>query len=141
MKLQKATENDINNILELHNNLFDYKYSYDNYHYELDLDISDFMVLKNDDEIIGFFIVHSIFEQLEIVMIAISNNYQYQGYGQFLMNYIEYLMIKNGCQEIILEVSCFNEKAINFYKKNRFELISQRNDYYSKNNHALIFRK
>ena len=141
MKLLKAQENDLKQILELHTKLFDYNYTYDNYLFEIDNAISHFMVLKNNEQIIGYFVIHIIYEQLEIVIIAISEEYQNQGYGQFLLDYIDYLKIKNCCHEILIEVLETNYKAISFYEKNNFFLLDRRNDYYGKGKNALIYRK
>jgi len=141
LKLVKASKNDIEEILSLHEKLFNYEYTYENYANEIELGFAGFMVLKNDDKIVGYFIVHSIFEQMEIVIIAIDEEYQQKGYGKFLLEYIEYLSHKNGCNEIILEVSHLNNKAISFYEKNKFNEIAKRKDYYCKDNHALILKK
>lgn len=141
MKLVKAKIEDLEKIVKLHNKLFDLKYSFDNYAYEIELDISTFMVLKKDNEIIGYFVVHNIFEQLEIIIIAIDIDYQNQGLGSFLIDVIEYYKIKLNCDEIILEVKNNNESAIAFYKKHDFEHISTRKDYYGKNKDAYILRK
>ena len=141
MKLVKACQSDVAGILKLHNELFDYEYTYDNYANELALDLADFMVLKNENSIVGYFIIHRIFEQLEIVMIGVALTYQNKGYGQFLFDYIIFLAKKYECSEIIIEVALTNQKALTFYEKNDFSMISQRNDYYGKNKHALIYRK
>ncbi|MDL2211496.1 GNAT family N-acetyltransferase [Erysipelotrichaceae bacterium OttesenSCG-928-M19] len=141
MKLRNATKDDLLAILKLHDVLFDYKYTYDNYLIELDNEISDFMVLENNGIIIGYFITHTAFEQLEIVIIAIANEYQRLGYGKFFLQYIDYLKNKRAATEILIEVSIFNEVAINFYQKNGFKYLTQRDDYYNKGNHALVYRK
>lgn len=141
MKLVKAKHSDLHDILCLHDKLFSYKYTYDNYLVELELEISDFMILKNNDEIVGYFITHSIYEKMELVIIAIDSAYQRQGYAQFLLDFIEYLKLRNGCEEIILEVEETNKGAIFFYEKNNFLKIDRRADYYAKGNHALIYIK
>lgn len=141
MKLRKANESDIDAILNLHNSLFDYTYSYENYANELNLDIASFYVLENENELAGYFVIHTIFEQLEIVMIAIAKEYQGLGYGKFLLETIEYLGLKNKCTNIIIEVAFENKKAIEFYKRNKFERIDVRKNYYGVSNDAYVYRK
>lgn len=141
MKLSKATIDDLEGILNLHNNLFELTYSYENFAYELDLDFSYFMVLKKENTIIGYFVIHQIFEILEIIIFAIDKNHQHKGLGSFLMEVIEYYKVKLSCNEIILEVEDSNKQALSFYKKHGFLHISTRKDYYGKNKDAYILRK
>ncbi len=141
MKLVDAQKKDIQQVLNLHNSLFEMPYSYDNYAYEIDLDLSYFKLLKNDDIIIGYFIIHHLFEQLEIIMLAIDKEYQNQGLGTFLMSVIDYYKLKLNCNEILLEVENNNIQAINFYKKHGFEIINTRVNYYGEGKDAHILRK
>lgn len=140
MKLRKAKEEDIQKILDIHNDLFDYQYSYDNYANELAYDISKFMVLVNEDTIIGYFIVHLTFEIMDLVIIAIRKEYQQQGYGQFLLDYILYIALDNQISKIILEVAEDNESAIKFYRKYRFEEIAVRKKYYGSKDAIIMER-
>jgi ribosomal-protein-alanine N-acetyltransferase len=141
MELVKATINDIDSILELHNSLFKFKYSYDNYANEIDLDIAEFMILKDNRIIIGYFIIHYLFEQLDIVIIGVAKEYQGYGYGKKLLDYIESLMIENKCDEIVIEVNELNHQAIAFYKRNNFEKIGYRKNYYGNNENALVYAR
>lgn len=130
MKLRKAKKTDINDILVIHNQLFDYDYTYENYANELEYDIAKFMVLEGDSGLIGYFIVHVVFEVMDLVIIAIRKEFQKNNYGQFLLDYIFYLGLENNCTKIMLEVSSVNKQALAFYKKNNFEEISVRKKYY-----------
>lgn len=141
MKVVDAKKEDIPQVLALHKSLFEISYSYDNYAYEIDLDISYFKLLKKNDIIIGYFVIHQLFEQLEIVILGIDKKYQNQGLGKFLMELIEYYKLKLNCSEILLEVENNNYKAINFYKKHGFEVINTRVNYYGENKDAYILRK
>lgn len=141
MKLVDATIEDIEEIIKLHNSLFELKYSYDNYAYEINLDLSYFKVLKKNGIIIGYFIIHHLFEQLEIIILAVDQEYQNEGLGTFMMNIIDYYKIKLGCNEILLEVEEDNYQAISFYKKHGFETIDIRKNYYGDGKDAYILRK
>lgn len=139
--VRNATLDDIETILAMHDRLFDYKWSFDNYANELNFDIASFKVLIADDEIIGYYITHDIFEHLEIIMIVVDSDYQSNGYGQLLLNLIENERIDNGNDFLYLEVEDTNQKAINFYEKNDFIKINERKDYYGKGKNAFIYRK
>jgi len=69
----------------------------------------------------------------DILNIGIDTDFKRQGYGTGLINHlIEELRKRNICK-ILLEVRTGNKSAIQFYKKQGFEKISVRNNYYMKN--------
>jgi len=69
----------------------------------------------------------------DILNIGIDPDFKRQGYGTGLINHlIEELRKRNICK-ILLEVRTGNKSAIQFYKKQGFEKISVRNNYYMKN--------
>lgn len=141
MKIIKAQPIDLTAVHELHNEVLACKYSYDSLAKELTFPYSDFYVLKNNEQIVAYFIIHYLFETMDLVTLAVRPDYQGLGYGSFLMDYIVYLAKKNNCTHIMLEVSEHNGKALSFYKKHHFNLINKRLDYYAKAVHALILRK
>lgn len=141
MKLRKAIESDLDNVLLLHQKLFTYNYDYQHYANELDNEFSHFLVLENDNQIVGYFIIHVIFENIDIIIIAIDEKIQNLGYGQLLFDYILYIKDKHKCDTIMLEVETSNIKAINFYQKNNFEIIQIRKNYYGNNQDALVMKR
>jgi len=141
MILRKATTNDIDTILQIHEELFDYKWTYDNYANELEFDIASFVVLEEDDKIIGYYITHDIFDILEIIMLAVIKNKQHEGLGTYLLEQIEKELHVNGNDNLYLEVDVNNKQAISFYEKNGFSQIDIRKNYYGKDKDAMIMRK
>ncbi|MDR1782264.1 MAG: GNAT family N-acetyltransferase [Bacilli bacterium] len=141
MKLSKAQVFDISKVVKIHNEIMDYKYSYDSFYNELNFDYSLFYVLKDDEDVIGYFIIHCLFETIDLVIIGVNETYQNKGYGHFLMDYIIYLTLKNKGTNIMLEVNINNKKAISFYENYDFKLIDRRINYYGNNNDALVYRK
>jgi len=141
MEFRKASIHDIDTILAIHNDLFDYKWTYDNYANELKFDIASFMVLEENNQIIAYYITHNIFDILEIIMLVVTKPYQSKGLGSYLLDKIVLELKENGNDNLYLEVEKENEQAINFYKKHGFEQIDLRKDYYAKGKDALIMRK
>lgn len=141
MKLRKAQPSDIDKVLKLHNTLFTYNYDYQHYANELENEFSHFLVLEDNNQLLGYFVIHVIFEVIDIIIIAIDKVIQKQGYGQFLLDYILYIKDRDKCDTIMLEVEKTNSKAINFYKKNNFETIQIRKNYYGINKDALVMKR
>ena len=89
------------------------------------------------NQLIGFVELQGDLEETEIITLGIKKNFQNQGYGKQLINFI----IKKNYKNIFLEVSLSNLKALNFYKSLGFKKISIRKNYYrgvKKQNGAFI---
>lgn len=80
-----------------------------------------------NDEVIGFLHVQLMFDEINIINIAVSSKFQNKGYGYKLL---EYLIHKYPGKQFFLEVNIKNISAINLYKKIGFETINIRKAYY-----------
>tara|TARA_Y100000590_G_scaffold465715_1_gene638816 strand:+ start:392 stop:883 length:492 start_codon:yes stop_codon:yes gene_type:complete len=109
---------------------------------------SSYGLIENDN-LIGFVIGNLIkfdnFSEYEIYIIYIDTQYRKLGYGTDLISIIADFPYNLSLRKITLEVSEKNIKAVNFYKKNKFNLIGVRKNYYviknKKKENALIFEK
>ena len=82
---------------------------------------------------IGYLIAMLAVDTADILNIGIDPDFKIQGHGTALINHlIEELRKRNICK-ILLEVRTGNKSAIQFYKKQGFEKISVRKNYYIKN--------
>ena len=90
--------------------------------------LNKIFVLKviSSNQLIGFVELQGDLEETEIITLGIKKNFQNQGYGKQLINFI----IKKNYKNIFLEVSLSNLKALNFYKSLGFKRISIRKNYY-----------
>ena len=69
----------------------------------------------------------------DILNIGIDPDFKRQGHGTALLNHLIGELRKRKIGEIFLEVRAGNKSAIQFYKKQGFEEISVRENYYTKN--------
>ena len=106
------------------------KILHENFKLELDT-FSKIDILEDNNKIIGFIIYSIIYERAEIVDIIIDAEYRKKGYGNKLLNNAINKIEESNCHNISLEVNCNNESAINLYKKNGFQIISTRKNYYN----------
>ncbi len=96
------------------------------------------VVLNNNNKAIAFLITSNLFEEAEILSIAVSKGYQGMGVSKLLLNdFIKYSKF-NGIEKIFLEVKENNKIAISLYIKFGFKKISQRKHYYSDGTNADI---
>lgn len=78
--------------------------------------------------LIGFLHFQQIFDEIDIINLAIDVDYRNMGYATDLLNYLEKL---SSGRRITLEVSEANNIAINLYRKCGFKEIGRRKGYYS----------
>jgi len=69
----------------------------------------------------------------DILNIGIDPDLQRKGYATGLLNHLIEELRKRDICEILLEVRAGNKSAIRFYKRQGFEEISVRKNYYMKN--------
>ena len=91
---------------------------------------------RQHDEIISFGSIWLMFENCDIVNIAVKPDYQRQGYGQKMLDRLIYEAKNNGCDFVHLEVRTNNDPAIKLYEKNGFEEVRTRKHYYSNGDDA-----
>ena len=85
-----------------------------------------FLLLIEDNEIIGYLYYSDIFDRAEINQIEINSIHRNCGKGKILMDYL----IDNVDKDISLEVKVDNEPALKLYKKYGFEQVAVRKGYY-----------
>ena len=132
-EFNKKDIKDINEIGSLIKSDFVEKYSIPeilNYEYSK-IFVYDDLCIK------GFIQIEKHFEIIDIINIAVKEDFQHLGIGEALINFI----ISNyNVEKIMLEVRESNVKAINFYKKNGFIEINRRKKYYG-NEDAIIMER
>ena len=82
---------------------------------------------------VGYLIAMLALDSADILNIGIEPDFKRQGYGTSLLNHLIEELRKRDIGEILLEVRARNKPAIQFYKRQGFEGISVRKNYYTKN--------
>ena len=108
-----------------------------NVEYKETKDFTNILVYEKDGKIVGAIVYSLIYDRIEIEYIVVSDEYKRFGIGSKLLKYIE----KDGIKNITLEVRESNEVAINFYKKNGYEIAATRKNYYKNENGYLMIKK
>jgi ribosomal protein S18 acetylase RimI-like enzyme len=87
-----------------------------------------FMILDNSNSLVGYVLGQIDGSNFHIMSIGVYNKYRKMGFGSKLISCI----IKNvdGCKSLTLYVHVENEVAVNFYKKNGFEIKEKLTNYY-----------
>ena len=110
---------EVNKLLQI----FNINYDEENYN----KDFRNILVYIDNNRIIGVLSYLLIYDRVEIEYIVVDNEYKRKGIGSKLLNSINL----NGIKNITLEVRESNKEAINFYKKNGFNIVTVRKNYYN----------
>lgn len=130
--IRNIEEKDYLLLKELYKEIFDVNISFNE-------EFKYIKVYVDNDNIIGFIDYSIIYDRAEINYIYVLDNYQRQGIATTLLN--DMISNLNGVVNITLEVNETNEKAINFYQKNGFEVVSKREKYYKDGHDAYLMMK
>lgn len=87
-------------------------------------------VIEQQSNIVAFYIVSKIEDEVHIVNLAVALDCQGQGFGHFLMHNIIAFAESELANKIFLEVRASNEAAQSLYQKWQFHQISIRQKYY-----------
>lgn len=128
---------DLDQVLEIENSCFNDPWPKKYFLDELNNnELCHLYVEKQNDEVISFGSVWFMFENCDIVNIAVKPEYQKQGHGQEMLNHLIEEAKNNGCEFVHLEVRYNNEPAIKLYTKNGFETVRTRKAYYANGDDA-----
>ena len=89
-----------------------------------------FKVLKNENDIIGYYIALFALDECELLNITITSELQKKGFGELMLMDLFSECRKANIVNIFLEVRKSNLLAIRLYKKSGFNEIGIRNNYY-----------
>ena len=90
------------------------------------------------DKLVGFIHITKLYETMDIVNIVVDKDYRKQGIATRLIDYV--IDLFDDVDNVMLEVNENNVAAISLYEKNKFEIISKRNNYYG-SDAALIMKR
>lgn len=132
----------VEKLIKIHNENFEEKKNESYFLEILNNDLYDVYCLSEEktSEISGYAVFYDTSDSIDLFEIAVLKEKQGKGYGDTLLSYTANMFCRSG-RKILLEVNENNEKAIKLYKKNGFEEISVRKNYYGNNQNAVIMMK
>ena len=129
LRFTEATPSDLDAIVRLDSSAFEFPWSREDFEGSLAVGHS-FLLLKEDERLLGAAVYMQIFDESELLTIAVDPVYQGQGYGKLLLNELLARLARNGAERLFLEVRVSNTRAHSLYLGAGFEEISRRKGYY-----------
>lgn len=102
---------------------------------------SIFLLAKEKGKAVAFLLAEDLIDSVNLLLIATDEKYRNKKIATKLILELEKITKNKKINKIWLEVKENNYSAINFYKKNNFENIYLRRNYYKNGISALIFEK
>lgn len=129
--IRKIQDQDITSVIEISNLCFPKSWTQETFRREMLLDNSYFYIGSIENKIVCFFEWWKILDEAHIQTIAVSPKYQHQGIATQCLEYLINETKELNLMKIFLEVRESNIIAQKLYKKNGFEIISHRKNYYN----------
>jgi RimJ/RimL family protein N-acetyltransferase len=96
-----------------------------------------YYVLCEDNKVVGVSGLYQDYEDINSVRwldyLAVSPKFQRHGYGTMMLKNLEKICKKEKVNKLCVFTD--NQKAINFYEKNNFEIFGKIENYYADNSH------
>ncbi|MDR0291844.1 MAG: ribosomal protein S18-alanine N-acetyltransferase [Elusimicrobium sp.] len=89
------------------------------------------LVYEEEGKILGFISARGVAPYCELLNFAVGKDYVRRGFGQKLLAALKENLARAGFKKITLEVNENNAAAIALYKKNGFNIISRRKEFYN----------
>lgn len=129
-KLELADQSSIKRVAELEQEIFPDAWSEKEVESTVSQKHAFCAVVKDEDEIVGYFLCYYVLDEWEIARIAVSARARRKGIGQKLFDYMLNVCREKGVVRILLDVRKSNLPAIHFYEKNGFATDGIRKNFY-----------
>lgn len=131
MIIEKLKEEEIDQLLAIEKENFESPWTYEMFSQDLKRgEDAEILVLKDEDKVIGYYDIWYMFDNADLVNIAIKKEYQGKKLGEYLLKDCIKRCIRRNVEFLHLEVNVKNTKAINLYKKFEFVEVRRRIGYY-----------
>jgi [ribosomal protein S18]-alanine N-acetyltransferase len=129
--IRQATVDDLSWLSAFEESNFSQPYQAKDLLYEMtENPFSTTWIISSDGCDCGYGILWVMYDQAQLVKIAVSQSFRRLGVGKYLLNYMIDFAVGNGCELMTLEVRESNTGAIAFYQQYGFVQVAIRKDYY-----------
>lgn len=142
--IRKACRSDLPSILEIENDSFqEDNFSKEELRYLIEKSKTGCFILEIQDEALAYtsLISRSNASNLRIYSLAVHSKARGRKLGQTLIEFILQYAKENGFASVTLEVKVSNQTAISLYKKNGFEILSVKENYYHDGSNAFYMKR
>lgn len=104
---------------------------------EFELDYSYKFVLEDGGQVVAYAILWKLFDDVNLMSIAVKKDRWGRGYGKRLMKFL-LDFFRDKAQKFLLDVRRSNIRAIRLYQSLGFRIVAEREKYYSDGENAFL---
>lgn len=129
-EIRTAKSEDIEKIAELEKACFTDPWSKKDFEGAFSSSVTEGLVAMQDGELVGYGLIAIVFEDADVVNIAVSPLHRKKGLGKQLLEGLLTTAKARGVKRVFLEVRVSNAPAILLYKGFGFQTVNVRKKYY-----------
>lgn len=143
IELIDGSVSDLDRVAEIDSQSFEFAWTREQFQSSFEAG-HHFLLVKDGAMTVGFAVYMQVFEQAELLTIAVAPAFRHKGYAQMLIEAMCANLMKKGAEQLFLEVRISNQPARSLYEKMGFKEIFRRKGYYpTKTGHedAIVMQK
>ena len=141
IKVRPMTEADLDRVLDIETASFPAPWKREHFVAELEARHSFPYVAESDDGIVGYVCLMSLFEEAQILDIAVDPRQRGRGIARMLLEHAISFAQEKGAEVLALEVRASNNAAITLYENCGFVKTGLRQKYYEGREDAVLMEK
>lgn len=139
--VRQMTEDDIDAVMAIEVASYPVPWKCEHFSDEIAARYSWPLVAVEEGNVIGYVCLMSLFEEAQILNIAVLQSRQGRGVARMLLEHAFSLALEKGAETMSLEVRASNITAISLYKKLGFTRVGIRTGYYESMEDAILMEK
>jgi ribosomal-protein-alanine N-acetyltransferase len=139
--VRSMTENDLDAVLAIEVASYSTPWSREHFRNELEARYSWPLVAVEAGAVVGYVCLMSLFEEAQILNIAVMSGKRGRGIARMLLEHAFRLALEQGAEIMALEVRASNRSAISLYQRLGFKRVGIRASYYDSVEDAILMEK
>jgi ribosomal-protein-alanine N-acetyltransferase len=139
--LRPMIEEDLHDVMAIESASYSTPWSYEHFQDEITARYSWPYVAVEDGSVIGYVCLMSLFEEAQILNVAVSPGHRGRGIARMLLEKAFRQSLEQGAEVMALEVRASNSSAISLYEQLGFKRVGIRAGYYESKEDAILMEK
>ena len=139
--VRQMTEDDIDAVMAIEVASYPAPWKYEHFNDEIAARYSWPFVAVEEGNVVGYICLMSLFEEAQILNVAVSPNQKGRGIARMLLEHAFNFAVGKGAETVSLEVRASNVAAISLYEKLGFIRVGIRSGYYEAVDDAILMEK
>lgn len=141
LHVRPMTEDDLDDVMVIETGSYSTPWKYEHFLNEIAARYSLPYVAVEEESVIGYVCLMSLFEEAQILNIAVSPSWRGRGIARVLLRKAFSLALEQGAEIMALEVRASNSAAISLYEQLGFTRVGIRARYYDSVEDAILMEK